>query len=55
MAQTIAQACDSLGVSYEIWRKHIEPEVRIVRLGSRKLVPVRELERWLSNHAEALI
>jgi hypothetical protein len=42
-----------LGVSYETWHKQVEPEVRIVRIGSRKLVPVSELQRWLDAHALA--
>ncbi len=49
------QACASLGVSWDTWREHIEPDVRIVRVGRRKLVPVRELERWLEEHAETTL
>ena len=52
LALSIQQACGALGVSWDIWREHIEPEVRIVRLGRRKLVPVQELQRWLDAHAE---
>jgi len=34
------------------WRAHIEPDVRLVRLGRRKLIPVSELQAWLDRHAE---
>jgi hypothetical protein len=54
LALTIEQACAALSVSWDVWRARVEPDVRIVRLGQRKLVPVRELEKWLDDHAEAV-
>ena len=54
LALSVEQACAALGVSWDTWRAHIEPDVRIVRLGRRKLVPVAELERWLTDHADAV-
>jgi hypothetical protein len=53
LALSIEQACASLGVSWDTWKASIEPDVRLVRLGRRKLVPVTELQRWLDKHAEA--
>jgi len=53
LAMTISQACDSLSISYETWRREVEPEIRLVRIGSRKLVPRVELDRWLEAHAVA--
>jgi hypothetical protein len=53
LALTVEQACAALGVSWDTWDEHVAPDVRIVRLGRRKLVPVRELERWLDEHADA--
>ena len=32
--------------------EHVAPEVRVVRRGRRKLVAVRELERWLEDSGE---
>ncbi len=29
-------------------------ELRIVRCGRRRLIPVRELERWLDEHANTI-
>ena len=55
LALSIKQACDSLGVSWDTWHEHIAHEVKIVRIGRRKLVPVRELERWLEEHAETTL
>jgi excisionase family DNA binding protein len=53
LALSIEEACESLSVSWDTWRT-IEPEIRLVRLGRRKLVPVTELQRWLDDHAEAV-
>jgi excisionase family DNA binding protein len=54
LALTVEQACASLSISWDTWRAHVEPEIRLVRLGRRKLVPVTELQRWLDSHAEAV-
>ena len=55
LALNVEQACAALGVSWDVWREHVEPGVRLVRVGSRKLVPVAELERWLSENAETAL
>jgi len=52
LAYTIAEACAALSVSWDTWHAHIEPDVRLVRIGTRKLVPVTELQRWLDQTAE---
>jgi excisionase family DNA binding protein len=51
---SVEQACEALGVSWDTWRAHIEPDVRLVRLGRRKLIPVSELQAWLDRHAESV-
>jgi hypothetical protein len=51
LALTIEQACEALGVSWPTWHEHIAPQIRMVYIGRRKLVPVRELERWLGESA----
>lgn len=52
MALTIEEACTALGISWDLWREHVAPEVRMVRLGRRRLVPIAELQKWLAEHAE---
>jgi excisionase family DNA binding protein len=54
LALSVEQACEALGVSWDTWRAHIEPDVRLVRLGRRKLIPVSELQAWLDRNAESL-
>jgi excisionase family DNA binding protein len=45
------EAAASLGISRDFLDQHVMPELRVVRRGRRRLVPVRELERWLSAEA----
>jgi excisionase family DNA binding protein len=54
LALTIEQAAAALSVSWDTWKASIEPEIRLVRLGRRKLVPTSELVRWLDEHAESV-
>jgi hypothetical protein len=54
LALGVEQACQALGVSWDTWRAHIEPDVKLVRLGRRKLIAVTELQRWLEEHSEAI-
>jgi hypothetical protein len=51
LALSIEQACEALGISWDLWREHVAPEVRIVRLGRRRLVSVAELQRFLDERA----
>jgi len=51
LALSIEQACEALSVSWDTWRRHIAPDIRVVYIGRKKLVPVTELERWLEANA----
>lgn len=51
LALSINEACEALGVGWDFWHEQIEPEIRLVRLGRRKLVPVTELQAWLERNA----
>jgi excisionase family DNA binding protein len=52
LALSVDEACSALGVSWDTWREYVEHEVRVVRVGRRKLIAVAELERWLAANAE---
>lgn len=54
LALGVQEAAAALSVSYDTFHEQIEPGLRIVRLGRRKLVPVAELQRWLDEHGEAV-
>ena len=45
------EAAQALGVSVDHLERHILPAMRVVRSGRLVLVPVRELERWVDEHA----
>lgn len=55
LALSIEEACGALGISWDLWREHVADEVRTVRIGRRRLVPVAELQRWLAEHAELTV
>jgi hypothetical protein len=50
------EAARMLGMSVDSFQRQVAPEIRAVRLsGKLKLYPVRELERWLDDHAEHVL
>jgi hypothetical protein len=46
------EAAAALSVSRDFFDAHILPELRIVRRGRRRIIPVAELERWLREASE---
>jgi len=46
-----ALAPQALGVSHDFFKEHIAGELRWVRKGRKKLVSLRELERWLEENS----
>ncbi len=48
---TRQEAAASLGVSLSTFQRNIQPDLRIVRRGSMRLVPVAELEQWTEKNA----
>jgi excisionase family DNA binding protein len=52
LAVSKREAAAALGVSVDFFEEQIAHELRMVRRGRRRLVPVRELERWLDKHAD---
>jgi excisionase family DNA binding protein len=51
---SIDEAASALGVSRDHLERHILREIRIVYSGRRRLVPMRELERWAERQAVAV-
>ena len=51
LALTRAEASAALGMSLDSFERYVQPSIRLVRLGRMRLVPVREIDRWLDEHA----
>lgn len=51
LALSPEEAARALGVSRDFFDEHVLPELRVVRRGRRRLVPVTEIERWLATSA----
>lgn len=51
LALTASEAPAALGVSHDFFEEHIGPDLRWVRRGRKKLVSVREVERWLDENS----
>jgi len=48
-------AAAALGISLDSFERHVQPDLRMIRRGKLRLVPVAELERWAAGHAEATL
>lgn len=51
LALSKAEAAERIGVSVDHLERHVLPDLRIVRSGRLRLIPVAELERWLAEGA----
>lgn len=53
IALTPAEAAAAIGVGPDFFDANVAPELRIVRRGQKRLIPVVELERWVLESTEA--
>jgi len=51
-ALTRAEAAASVGVSLTTFEQYVQPELKLLRLGRARLVPVEELAEWTRRNAE---
>lgn len=51
VALSLDEAAASLGISRDSLERHVLPELRVVHVGRRVVVPLRELERWTEKNA----
>ena len=51
IALTPPEAAAAIGVGPDFFDQNVAPELRLVRRGRKRLVPVVELERWTAENA----
>jgi hypothetical protein len=51
IALTPPEAAAAIGVGPDFFDVNVAPELRLVRRGRKRLVPVSELERWMVENA----
>lgn len=52
IALTPSEAAAAIGAGPDFFHANIAPQLRLVRRGRKRLVPVHELERWVAESAE---
>lgn len=51
IALTPPEAAAAIGVGPDFFEAYVAPQLRLVRRGRKRLVPVSELERWVAESA----
>lgn len=51
IALTPPEAAASIGVGPDFFDANVAPELRLIRRGRKRLVPVSELERWTAENS----
>jgi hypothetical protein len=51
LAYSPDEAARSIGVSRDYFDEHVICDLRVIRRGRRRLVPIKELERWVDETA----
>ncbi len=54
-ALTREEAAYSLGVGLTTFKTEIQPQLKIIRIGKVRLIPLAELERWTSENAQSVV
>ncbi len=52
IALTPPEAAAAIGVGPDFFEANVAPELRLIRRGRKRLVPISELERWIADNAE---
>ena len=55
LALTRQEAAAALGMSINTFERYVQPELRLVRRGKLRLIPVREIERWLEENSDVML
>ncbi len=52
IALTPPEAAAAIGVGPDFFDANVAPNLRLIRRGRKRLVPITELERWVAENAE---
>ena len=55
LALSKVDAANALGVSVDFFEQHVMGDLRIVRRGRRRLIPLSELHKWLEANAHRAV
>jgi hypothetical protein len=55
IALTPSEAAAAVGVGPDFFDANVAPDLRLIRRGRKRLVPVTELERWAVENAEPVL
>jgi hypothetical protein len=55
IALTPVEAAAAIGVGPDFFDANVAPELRLIRRGRKRLVPVSELERWTAENASRVL
>ena len=55
LALTPSEAAAALGMGLTSFKKYVQPQLRIVRRGKLRVIPVSELERWADENAKMVL
>ena len=53
--RTARTAAAMLGMSVTSFETYVQPDLRLIRRGKLRLVPVAELDRWCEANAESVL
>jgi excisionase family DNA binding protein len=49
---TREEAAECLGISLRSFERYVQPRIKLVQIGSKLLVPIKELEAWVARRTE---
>jgi hypothetical protein len=55
IALTPPEAAAAIGVGPDFFDANVAPELRLIRRGRKRLIPVAELERWTAENASRVL
>ncbi len=55
IALTPPEAAAAIGVGPDFFEANVAPDLRLIRRGRKRLVPVTELERWTTENAASSV